>query len=112
MFPILLSYDLFLQSQKKLAVVITSTSPSIKNPLKLKGYYIYLTKGEEIKKEINKNAWGWNFEGDYIKEVKVQKVEGEGSFNLFIIENDEVLFESDSVDTLKPVIYRRDGKEI
>ena len=102
---------LFAQTENKLAVVITSVSPSNENQLKLKGYYIYISKAKEIKEEIDKNAWGWNFEGDYIKEVKVKKVSGEGSFQLFVIENDQFIFESGTVETSEPVIYKREKKK-
>jgi hypothetical protein len=103
--------DLFAQTENKLAVVITSTSPSEENLLKLKGYFTYISKGKEIKKEINKNAWGWNFEGEHIQEVNVTKSGGEGSFQLFIIENDEMIFESGSINTSETVIYKREDKE-
>jgi hypothetical protein len=96
------------QTENKLAVVITSVSPSDEEPLNLRGYYIYVLKGKEVKEEIDKNAWGWNFEGDYIKEVRVEKVSGEGSFQLFVIENDEFIFESGSVDSKSPVVYKRE----
>ena len=108
LYIILVPSFVFAQTENKLAVVITSISPSDEKPLKLKGHYIYISKGKEVKEEIDKNAWGWNFEGDYIKEVKVEKASGEGSFQLFVIENDEFLFESASVETSEPVIYKRE----
>ena len=92
-----------------LGVVITVNGDSIK----VKGYCIYVKNGKEIKKELEKeNAWGWNFRGDYIKEVKIQKVSGDASYRLFIMEGKDSesgrpVFESDSISSTEPVIYKR-----
>ncbi len=99
----------FLYSQpktyNKLAVVITAKGDSIK----IKGYIVYIKDGKEIKKKIEKeNAWGWNLKGDYIKEVKVQKIAGDASYHLFVIENNNFLFESKEIKSNQPVVYKRD----
>ena len=49
---------LFSQEENKLAVVITSISPTEENPLEINGYFIYESKDKKIREEINKNAWG------------------------------------------------------
>ncbi len=83
------------------------------NTIKVKGYCIYVKDGNEIRKELAKdNAWGWNFRGDYIKEVRIQKVSGDASYQLFIIEGKDStsgkpVFESGSISSKEPVIYRR-----
>lgn len=92
-----------------LGVVIMVNGDSIK----VKGYCIYVKNGKEIRKELEKdNAWGWNFRGDYIKEVKMQKVSGDASYQLFIMEgkdssSSQPVFESDSISSTVPVIYKR-----
>ena len=92
------------QPDNKLAVVITAAGGSIK----IKGYYVYVKDGQDIKKDIEKSdAWGWNFRGEYIKEVKVQKIAGDASYRLFVIENKEMVFESDSVSSSEPIIYKK-----
>ena len=83
------------------------------NSIKIKGYCVYVKNGKEIRKELEKdNAWGWNFRGDYIKEVKMQKVSGDASYQLFIMEgkdssSGQPVFESDSISSTVPVIYKR-----
>jgi len=83
------------------------------NSIKVKGYCVYVKNGKEIRKELEKdNAWGWNFRGDYIKEVKMQKVSGDASYQLFIMEgkdssSGQPVFESDSISSTVPVIYKR-----
>jgi hypothetical protein len=73
----------------------------------LQGYFIYVAGGKEIKKEIDKNGWGWNFSGEYVKEVKVAKISGGGDFKLFIIENDVTIFDSGKITVSEPVIYNK-----
>jgi hypothetical protein len=107
-FQLFIPSKIFSQQQNKLVVVITSSSESVENPVEVKGYYIYLSKGKKIKEEINKNAWGWNFEGEYIDEVKVEKVKGEGAYQLFIIENDQTIYESGLIDSLEPIFYKKE----
>ena len=93
-------------SDNKLAVVIcSSTSP--KNPLVIDGYFIYVKNGKEIKRKIDKSGWGWNVFGEYIKEVKVRKVSGDGSYQLYVMENSASIFESGSVSSCDPVVYKR-----
>lgn len=87
------------------------------NTIKVKGYCIYIKDGKEIRKELEKdNAWGWNFRGEYIKEVKIQKVSGDASYRLFIMEGKDTasaqpVFESESINSLKPVVYKRNQKK-
>ncbi|VAX20738.1 hypothetical protein MNBD_IGNAVI01-1104 [hydrothermal vent metagenome] len=102
----------FTQAQsnnRMLGVVVMVKGDSIK----LKGYCIYVKDGKEIRKKLEKdNAWGWNFHGEYIKEVKMQKISGDASFQLFIMEGDDSasgqpVFESDWVSSSKPITYKR-----
>jgi len=94
---------------KLLGVVIMANG----NKIKIKGYCIYVKNGKEIRKKLEKdNAWGWNFRGDYIKEVKIQKVSGDASYRLFIMEGKDsssgrAVFESDLISSTKPVVYKR-----
>ena len=96
-------------SDKLLGVVVMVNG----NRIKLKGYCIYVKDGKEIRKELEKdNAWGWNFRGDYIKEVKMQKVSGDASYRLFIMEGKDSesgrpVFESESISSTEPVFYKR-----
>ena len=84
------------------------------NTIKVKGYCIYVKNGREIRKELEKdNAWGWNFRGEYIKEVKIQKISGDASYRLFVMEGKDSasgrpVFESDSISSNEPVIYKRE----
>ena len=84
------------------------------NTIKVKGYCIYIKDGKEIRKELEKdNAWGWNFRGEYIKEVKMQKVSGDASYRLFVMEgkdstSGQPVFESESLSSNEPVIYKRE----
>ena len=94
------------ESDNKLAVVICSTS-SGKPPLVIEGYFIYVENGKEIKRKIDKSGYGWNVFGEYIKEVKVRKVSGEGSYHLYVMENSENIFDSGSVSSCDPVVYER-----
>ena len=98
------------QSNNKLLGVVIMVNG---NSLKIKGYCIYIKNGKEIRKELEKdNAWGWNFRGEYIKEVKVQKVSGDASYRLFIMEGQDSasgqpVFESESISSTEPVIYKK-----
>ncbi len=84
--------------------------------IELEGYCIYVKDGKEIKVRLAKNnAWGWNFRGDYIKEVKIRKVSGDASFRLFIMEGDnsangKTVFESELIRSGKEVVYKRKNK--
>ena len=92
-----------------LGVVVMVNGDSIK----VKGYCIYVKDGKEIRKELEKDdAWGWNFHGEYIKEVGLQKVSGDASYRLFIMEgkdsaSGQAVFESDSISSKEPVVYKR-----
>lgn len=83
------------------------------NTIKLKGYCIYVKDGREIRKELEKdNAWGWNFRGDYIKEVKMQKVSGDASYKLFVMEGEnsesgQPVFESEYINSSDPIYYKK-----
>ena len=98
------------QSDDKLLSVVIMVNG---NSIKVKGYCIYVKNGENIRKELEKdNAWGWNFRGDYIKEVKMQKVSGDASYQLFIMEGQnsasgQPVFESAAISSTEPVIYKR-----
>ena len=98
------------QSNDKLLGVVIMVNG---NTIKVKGYCIYVKDGKEIRKELEKdNAWGWNFRGQYIKEVKIQKVSGDASYRLFIMEgrdsaSGQPVFESDSISSTEPVIYKK-----
>jgi len=98
---------LMAQSDNKLAVVITSTAPSVKELPQLNGHYTYISDGKEIKEKIDKNGWGYNFDGEYVKEVIVQKIGGGGSYQVFVMENDSLIFESGTVSTVDSVIYKK-----
>jgi len=92
--------------ENKLAVVVSAVGDSIK----VKGYYIYVRDGKEYRCEVEKdNAWGWNFTGDYIKKVEMRKVAGNASYRLYVIENGQMLFESRSIQSKKPIVYERKG---
>ncbi len=95
------------QSNNRLAIVICSTT-SGNPPLVIEGYFIYIESGKEVKRMIDKTGWGWNFFGEYIKEVHVRKVSGDGSFQISVMENSNPVFESGSVSSLDPVIYERE----
>ena len=102
------------QSNDKLLGVVIMVNG---NTIKVKGYCIYVKDGKEIRKELEKdNAWGWNFRGEYIKEVKIHKVSGDASYRLFIMEGEDStsgqpVFESDSISSAKPIIYKRVKKK-
>ncbi len=97
-------------SQNKLLGVVAMVKG---NTIDLEGYCIYVKDGKEVKKNLTKNnAWGWNFRGDYVKEVKLRKVSGDASFQLFVMEGKDAatgqpVFESDWISSTKPVIYKR-----
>lgn len=79
--------------------------------IKIKGYCIYVKDGKEVRKDIEKdNAWGWNFRGEYIKEVKIQKMSGDASYRLFVMEgkdsdSGQPVFESDTISSTDPVVF-------
>jgi len=83
------------------------------NTIKLKGYCIYVKDGKEVREDLEKdNAWGWNFRGDYIKEVKMQKVSGDASYKIFVMEgkdseSGQPVFESKSISSTEPIIYKK-----
>ncbi len=94
------------QPDNRLSIVL-STSSSGNHP-KIKGYYIYVKDGEDIRKEIERvGGWGWSFTGEYIKEVNVEMVAGDGAYQLLVMENNEAVFKSEHMSTSDPVIYRR-----
>ncbi|GBE05334.1 hypothetical protein BMS3Abin10_00958 [bacterium BMS3Abin10] len=94
------------QSDNRLSIVL-STSSSGNHP-HIKGYYIYVKDGKDIRKEIEKvGGWGWTFRGEYIKEVNVEMVAGDGVYQLFVTENHVTVFESGPVSTSDPVIYKK-----
>jgi hypothetical protein len=101
---------LLAKPENKLAVVITSSAISPDELPQIKGYYLYLSDGKEMKEVIDKNGWGYNFDGEYIQEVLVQKIAGEGTYQLFIIENDSLIYESGTVVTADTVIYKKINK--
>jgi len=98
------------QSNDKLLGVVVMVNG---NTIKLKGYCIYVKDGKEVRKDLEKdNAWGWNFRGDYIKEVKMQKVSGDASYKLFVMEGQDSesgqpVFESESISSTEPIIYKK-----
>jgi len=98
------------QSNEKLLGVVVMVNG---NTIKLKGYCIYVKDGKEIRKELEKdNAWGWNFRGDYIKEVMMQKVSGDASYKLFVMEGQDSesgqpVFESESISSTEPIYYKK-----
>ena len=78
------------QANTSLSVMISSQSTG--NHPKIKGYYVYVKDGQKIRKEIERvGGWAWSFRGEYIKEVKVQMVAGDGSYQL-VVEKTERLF--------------------
>ncbi len=98
------------QSNDKLLGVIVMVNG---NTIKLKGYCIYVKNGKEVRKDLEKNnSWGWNFHGDYIKEVKMQKVSGDASYKLLVMEGKDFesghpVFESESISSTEPIIYKK-----
>ena len=71
------------QSNTSLSIMISSQSTG--NHPKIKGYYVYVKDGQKIRKEIERvGGWAWSFPGEYIKEVKVQMVAGDGSYQLLL----------------------------
>jgi len=92
------------KGEKLLAVVVNVYGESIS----VKGYCVYMKNGEEVRKELEKDgAWGWNFRGDYIKEMKIQKVSGDAMYQVYVIEGDDFVFESKKTDSKEPVVYKR-----
>ncbi len=92
------------QSDNRISIVL-STSSSGNHP-KIEGYFIYVEDGKDIRKEIERvGGWGWNFRGEYIKEINVKMVAGEGVYQLVAMENQVTVFESGPVSTSDPVIY-------
>jgi len=97
-------------SGNKLLGIIAIVSGS---DIELEGYCVYVKDGKEIKVELKKNnAWGWNFRGDYIKEVKIKKISGNASYRLFITEgknsaDGKTVFESGVIHSGKEIIYKR-----
>ncbi|OQX85657.1 MAG: hypothetical protein B6D63_01820 [Candidatus Latescibacteria bacterium 4484_7] len=90
--------------EKLLGVVVNAYGDSIA----VTGYCIYVKDGKEIERELEKdNAWGWSFRGEYIKEVKMQKVSGDASYELFVMEGDEMVFQSERTSSTDPIIYKR-----
>ena len=71
------------QSNNILTIMLSTTS-SGDHP-KIKGYYIYVKDGQDIREEIERvGGYGWNFFGEYIKEVNVQMVAGNGTYQISI----------------------------
>jgi hypothetical protein len=94
------------QSNNSLSIVLSTSSTG--NHPKIRGYYIYVKNGKDIRKEIEKvGGWGWSFRGEFIKEVNVQMVEGDGTYQLLVMENRVTVFESERMSTSDPVIYQK-----
>ncbi len=102
------------QSHNRLLSVVAMVKG---NAIELEGYCIFVRAGKQVKKKLVKNnAWGWNFRGDFIEEVKLRKISGDASFRVFVMEGKDVtsgqpVFESDWVASTKPVIYKRKSPE-
>lgn len=93
-------------SNNSLSIVLSTTSTG--NHPKIKGYYIYVKDGKDIKKEIERvGGWGWSFLGEYIKEVNVRMVSGDGTYQLLVRENRVTVFESERMSTSDPVVYQK-----
>ncbi len=103
----------FAQSKNNLLAVVVMVQG--KN-ISLKGYCIYVKDGKEIREELTTdNTWGWNFRGDYIKEVEMQKISGDAAFQLYIMEGKDAatgkpVFESELVNSGKQVFYKKKMK--
>ena len=94
------------QSNNLLTIMLSTTS-SGDHP-KIKGYYIYVKDGKDIREEIERvGGYGWNFFGEYIKEVNVQMVAGNGTYQISIRENRVTVFESEQISTSDPVVYQK-----
>ncbi len=76
---------------------------------RLVGYYKYVAKGEEIRKEFDiEGGYAWNFSGAYITEVQVQNIAGAGYYQLFVSENHKSLYASKSIiEDDRVVVYKR-----
>ena len=94
------------QSNNILTIMLSTTS-SGDHP-KIKGYYIYVKDGQDIREEIERvGGYGWNFFGEYIKELKVQMIGGDGTYQISIRENRVTVFESEQISTSDPVVYKK-----
>lgn len=92
------------EADNRLAVVITAQGDSIH----IKGYCLYVRNGQDVRKKLEKdNAWGWTFHGEYIKKVHIQKISGDASYRLYVIENDKYLSGSDLTSSSEPIVYER-----
>ena len=94
------------QSNNILSVVLSTTS-SGDHP-QIKGYYIYVKDGKDIREEIERvGGWGWSFFGEYIKEVNVRMVGGDGIYKISIRENRVTIFESEHMSRSESVVYKK-----
>jgi hypothetical protein len=93
--------------EKHLVVGFSGLTTTEKLP-HLVGHFKYFSKGEEIVQEIDiEGGKAWNFSGEYISEVKVQNIAGEGYFQLFVSEGGESLLATDAIEDDRVVVYEK-----
>ena len=90
-----------------LGVMVTGLFPN-DHPGILKCSYVYLAdRWEKAGGFQCTNNWSTSFFGDTIKSCRVNKVSGEGSFELKIDEGGKTVFDSDMVETNTEIVYEK-----
>ena len=94
------------QSNYSLSIMLSTQSTG--DQPKIKGYYIYVKDGKDIREEIERvGGWGWSFLGEYIKEVNLKMVGGDGKYKIAIRENRVTVFESEHMSLYDRVVYKK-----
>jgi len=99
--------SVFASDKINLAVgIAASSAPGEALPV-LQGFYHYMDDGQLIKKTIEiTGGYAWNFRGQRIVEVSVNRVDGAGEYQLFVYENNKVVFRTDLIEDTSPVHYK------
>ena len=90
-----------------LSVALSSNAGKDGSQPHLIGHYIYVSKGKLVKEKIDTiGGNAWNFSGDHFKEVVVKNSNKYGSYQLFVTEGKDTVFNTGLIEGNEKTIYK------